>query len=727
MLRPVSSAVAANIPASGHARVGRRPQRSARDDNRAVTHARRLPFRRPAGLVPRPRLVRRLQHAHEVPLALLVAPAGYGKTTLLTEWAERDPRPFAWIRTFPSLIDTVEHLRHPTVLVLDDASTLPEAEAFPVLNGITEAMPAGSQLALATREEPALAVGRMRAHRKVVELRAEDLAMGRTEASTLLAEAGLRLADHDVDTLVTRTEGWPAGLYLASLSLGAQSDAHAAVERFAGDDRLVADYLRDEFLAQLSNAESEFVLRTAVLETLTASVCDAVLDSTGSGRMLADLARSNVLLVPLDRTGESYRYHPLFAEMLRAELRRMEPDLETHLHRRASAWYAAGGDTQLAIRHAVAADDVDAAAAVVWPDAADRIARGENQSVRRWLAEFTSEQIAASAPLALTAATSWLAEGDRERVKRRTAEAARTLGVRGSIVPASMRTALAILTACGSDGVGEMGAAAAVVRRSAPKHGPWRSTGSLLEGVSHHLAGRHGDARAALERGARGDGVSVPGVQALCLAQLALLVAEHDEWDEAAVLVSRARAQITASGLTDYPTVALVFAVSGLVRSNRAVTEEARADLLLARRLMSRLVNFMPWYEAETRIVLARVALHLHDVASARALLTEADDRLRDAPDATTLRVWFEETRTRLEAAALSAGENCALTNAELRVLELLPTHLSVPAIAARLYVSPNTVKTHVRAVYRKLHASSRAEAVACAAAAGLLDDAQAA
>ena len=216
-------------------------------------------------------------------------------------------------------------------------------------------------------------------------------------------------------------------------------------------------------------------------------------------------------------------------------------------------------------------------------------------------------------------------------------------------------------------------------------------------------------------------------MQALCLAQLALLVAEHDEWDEAAVLVARARAQITASGLTDYPTLALVFAVSGLVRSNRAITEEARADLLLARRLMSRLVNFMPWYEAETRIVLARAALHLRDVASARALLTEADDRLRDAPDAMTLRVWFEETRTRLEAAALSAGENCALTNAELRVLELLPTHLSVPAIAARLYVSPNTVKTHVRAVYRKLHASSRAEAVACASAAGLLDDAQAA
>jgi LuxR family transcriptional regulator, maltose regulon positive regulatory protein len=727
MLRPVSSAVALNIPASGHARIGRRPQRSAREDNRGVTRARRLPSRRPAGLVPRPTLVRRLQQAHEVPLALLVAPAGYGKTTLLTEWAELDPRPFVWIRALPSLTDTVEHLRHPTVVVLDDASTFCDPEAFALLEGMTEAMPAGSQLALATRGEPALAVGRLRAHRKVVELRAADLAMGRMEAATLLAKEGLRLADHDVDTLVTRTEGWPAGLYLAALSLGAEPDAHAGVERFAGNDRFVADYLRDEFLAPLSDAHSAFVLRTAVLETLSASVCDAVLDSTGSGRMLADLAQANVLLVALDRTGESYRYHDLFAEMLRAELRRVEPDLEAQLHRRASAWYAARGDIQLAIHHAVAGGDLDAAAAVMWPDAADRVAHGENRNVRRWLAEFTSEQIAVSAPLALTAATSWLAEGDREQVARWTAEAARSLDVPGSKAPASMRTAHVILTACGRNDIGQMGADAAAARRSAPEHGPWRSTGSLLEGVAHHLAGRLGHARASLEQGARGDGATAPGMQALCLAQLALLAWERDEWDEAAVLVGRARAQIKRSRLTDYPTLALVFAVSGLVRSNRAMTEEARADLLLARRLMSRLVNFMPWYEAETRIVLARAALQLHDVASARDLLAEADDRLRDAPDATTLRVWLEETRTRLEAATLSAGENCALTNAELRVLQLLPTHLSVPAIAARLYVSPNTVKTHVRAVYRKLHASSRAEAVARASAAGLLDDAQAA
>jgi LuxR family transcriptional regulator, maltose regulon positive regulatory protein len=727
MLRPVSSAVALNIPASGHPRIGRRPQPGARDGDHGVTHARRLPSRRPAGLVPRPTLVRRLQQAREVPLALLVAPAGYGKTTLLTEWAMRDPRPFVWIRTLSSLIDTVEHLPHPTVLVLDDASTLCDAEAFPVLDRITEAMPAGSQLALATRGEPALAVGRLRAHRKLVELRAEDLAMGRMEAATLLAKAGLRLADHEVDTLVTRTEGWPAGLYLAALSVAAQSDAHAAVERFAGDDRFVADYLRDEFLAPLSDAHSAFVLRTAVLETLSPSVCDGVLDSSGSGRMLADLARSNVLLVALDRRAECYRYHDLFAEMLRAELRRLEPDLEAQLHRRASAWYAARGDIQLAIRHAVAGGDVDAAAAVMWPDAADRIAHGENRSVRRWLAEFTSEQIAASAPLALTAATSWLAEGDREQVERWTAAAARSLDVRGSKVSASMRTAYWILTACGRNGAGQMGADAAAVRRSAPEHGPWRSAGSLLEGVSHHLAGRHGDARASLEQGARGGGATAPSMQALCLAQLALLVSEHDEWDEAAVLIGRARAQVNASSLVDYPTLALVFAVSGLVRSNRAMPEEARADLLLARRLMGRLVNFMPWYEAETRIVLARAALQLHDVASARALLAEAGVHLRDAPDAVTLWWWLEETRTRLEAATLFAGENCGLTNAELRVLELLPTHLSVPAIAARLYVSPNTVKTHVRAVYRKLHASSRAEAVARASAAGLLDDAQAA
>jgi LuxR family transcriptional regulator, maltose regulon positive regulatory protein len=168
--------------------------------------------------------------------------------------------------------------------------------------------------------------------------------------------------------------------------------------------------------------------------------------------------------------------------------------------------------------------------------------------------------------------------------------------------------------------------------------------------------------------------------------------------------------------------MALVFAVSGLVRAQRGMVDEARGDVLAATRLLGEPGRFGAWYEAETRITLSRAALRLGDVTAARERLAEASQAVREASDSPLLGDWLADARAQLDAAARSAGETRALTAAELRVLQLLPTHLSYPAMAKRLYVSPNTVKTHVRAVYRKLDASSRGDAVAAALAAGLLD-----
>jgi LuxR family maltose regulon positive regulatory protein len=468
--------------------------------------------------------------------------------------------------------------------------------------------------------------------------------------------------------------------------------------------------------------------RTSILDELSGSVCDAVLDRAGSGRVLADLGRSNAFVTSLDRHDEAYRYHGLLAEMLRAELHRAEPDLEAELHRRASAWHAERGAAQHAIRHAVAAGDVARAGELLWLHGPEQIARGGNLTVRRWLDELSAEQTAACAPLALVAATSWLAEGDGGQVEHWTRVAEPGLEQGSAQTRDSQRAALATLRAAlARDGIERMGSDAARAVRSEPEDSPWRAIANLLAGVADHLAGRRDDARARLQQGGRGGAAAAPSLQALCLAQLALLSVEDEDWEEAAALIARARSQVKASSLEPYPTVALVFAVSGLVRAHRGVVEEARADLQQTALLLARLADFAPWYEVETRIVLARAALRLGDVAAARALLAEATHGLRDTPDSATLRAWLEQTRAQLHDAARSAGESCALTTAELRVLHLLPTHLSFPAIAGRLYVSPNTVKTHARAVYRKLDASSRAEAVAHALAAGLLDEAQAA
>jgi LuxR family maltose regulon positive regulatory protein len=213
--------------------------------------------------------------------------------------------------------------------------------------------------------------------------------------------------------------------------------------------------------------------------------------------------------------------------------------------------------------------------------------------------------------------------------------------------------------------------------------------------------------------------VAAPNIQTLCLAQLALGAAEREDWESAAALAARAMGQVEHYALHNYPTSALVFAVSAAVRARRGRVDEAQADARDATRLLGLLTDFMPWYEVETRIALAQAALRLSDAAEARDLLAEAARRARRTPDAVVLHEWIASTERRLDTASAGGG---VLTTAELRILGYLPTHLSFREIAGRLYVSANTVKTQAHAVYRKLDAASRSEAVARAMQLGLLD-----
>ena len=601
-------------------------------------------------------------------------------------------------------------------------------ETFRALDEMARSMPSGSQLALASRSEPELPLGSLRADRRIFELRAADMAMTRSEAGALLGAAGTRVGGDGLDTLMRKTEGWPAGLYLAALSLQAQRNVDGALSRFAGDDQVVADYLRDELLAQLEPDLVTFLLRTSILGTLTGSLCDAVRGEGGSARMLGELARSNALLVSLDRGGTAYRHHPLFGEMLRAELRRLDPQREPQLHARASAWYEEHGEIDSAIEHAVAAGDPELSGELLWRHASSYIGHGGNDALQRWLDHFNEAQLADVPALAVASATSRLAAGDGDQARHWVAAATRGLARHASTGRPGIDGAAQLLGAVvADDGLAQMGRDAVHARESSPEDGDTRSLAHLLVGVSHHLTGEWSEARAALEEGARSSALPAPHVQALCLAQLALLEIDEDDWDAATTLSERARSRVEGCGLADYPIVALVYAASALASSHGGRIEEAHRDLRSANRLAARLVDFLPWYEAETRVAIARASLALSDVAEARSRLTGAARLVRRIPDATTLRVWLTETCSQLEAATGSAGDGLTLTAAELRVLRMLPTHLSFPAIAKQLFVSTNTVKTHVRALYRKLDASSRSEAVSHAAAAGLLDGLRAA
>jgi LuxR family transcriptional regulator, maltose regulon positive regulatory protein len=689
------------------------------------------------GLVGRARLVRRLIEAREVPVALLCAPAGYGKTTTLLEWAQHDERPFAWVALDRAdddpehMLDSVErrtealvHRGGPFVLVLDDVHVLRSSEAVRAMAAIVEHPPAGSQVVLASRRTPPLPLGRLRANRRVIELTARDFVMTRSEASALLELAGIELGAAEIDTLVRRTEGWPAGLYLAALSLRDQPDAFAAAAQFGGDDRVVSDYIVDALLSELPHEHVAFLRHTSVLDRLSGPLCDAIREERGSAQLLRDLARANVLLVPLDRTDRWFRYHGLLSQMLRAELRRREPELEPELHRRASRWLAKDGDIDAAIRHAAAAADVQLAGELLWTNLLRYIPQGHNATVRRWLDCFTDEQIAGSPALALVAANVHLAGGERDLAEHWATTAAHAL--RGALAGPTARSLEAGLAAVRAgiarDGIVRMREDAARAYEL-DGDGPWRSVDRQLEGTACHLLGERERAHALLEEGSRRGVVAAPSANALCLAQLALLALERDDWKHGTDLAARARSQVERFRLGDYPAMSLVLAVSALRHAQLGQVDAAKRDRDCATRLLERNIDCAPWYVAEVRIVLARAALRLSDVTAARSHLDDAEVASRAAAGAPVLRAWLDDTREQVDAySARALIAPASLTTAELRILRLLPTHLSFREMGSRLYVSPNTVRTQAQAVYRKLDASSRSEAVARALELGLLE-----
>lgn len=358
------------------------------------------------GIVDRPGLIDRLVSAISSPVVLVSAPAGYGKTSLLALWREREQRPFAWVSleaadndpvTFARRVlaalerileadsETLDGLRfsepplesfvvralrtacaasrRPFVLVLDDLHVLTERHCLAAIGCLAERLPPGCQLALATRTDPPLPLASWRAHGRMTELRTAQLALGASGACALLAAAGVPLEDDLVAQLNERTEGWPAGLYLAALSLRDHADPWHFVERFTGTNRYVADFLSEDVLARQPHDVIEFLLHTCVLDELTAAVCDALTGSRDSDRRLRELERCNLFLLPLDEERIAYRYHRLFAQYLRAELMRRSPELVPELHRRAWRWYRAHELAGHAVTHALGSGDLAGAAA----------------------------------------------------------------------------------------------------------------------------------------------------------------------------------------------------------------------------------------------------------------------------------------------------------------------------------------------------------------------------
>src|SRR6266516_1741119 len=363
-------------------------------------------------------------------LILVCAPAGSGKTALLAGWAPSGNRPVAWLSLDAGDNDPVRFWRH-TVAALDRARP-----GIGERVGLLLHLPAGLHLVLASRADPPLPLARLRAGAQLAELRTADLRFTAEEAAALLREAaGRDLPGEAVAALAARTEGWAAGLQLAALSLRGQADPAGFVAAFSGSHRYVLDYLAGEVLDRQPEEVRAFLLQTSVLERLSGELCDAVTGLTGGQVMLEQVERANLFLVPLDEVRGWWRYHHLFADLLRARLQQQHPDRLAALHRNAAAWSAEHGLAGDAVRHAVAAGEMTWAARLVeqYFDAV-YILRSEGATVQRWLAALPAELVQSRPRLllaqALLAATSGRAEAVEpplEAAERALAGAARAV------------------------------------------------------------------------------------------------------------------------------------------------------------------------------------------------------------------------------------------------------------------------------------------------------------
>ncbi len=722
------------------------------------------------GTVIRSWLIEQLTRDDSRSIVTVVAPAGYGKTTLLSQWADRDGRAVAWVslderdndpkvllsyvaaaldavqpvgeRVFealsspvssvpgsvvPRLGSALASMTTPVLLVLDDVHLLRDRECRDALSVLADHVPARSRLVFAARSEPPLRVARLRAEGRILEIGPADLALSQAEAAELLRAAEVALGADEVAALHQRTEGWPVGLYLAALCLREGGSLGTAAASFGGDDRFVSEYMEAEFLTRISARHRAFLTRTAVLERMCGSLCGAVLAEPGSARTLAELAESNLLLVPLDRRGRWYRYHHLFRDMLLAELERTEPGVVEVLRRRAAAWCLRNGQPEEALEYAMAAGDVDMAADLVGKLAVPARRRGRITTLLRWFAWFDDRGEIERHPMVMVLAALSYAWLGRTAEAERLADAIDRWQARNATEPGDLAArawAATVRAFMCRHGITQMLADADEAARGFPAAGIVSSAPALMQGIARVLSGDLDGCNPVLaDAVGLGEQTATYDIAAHALAEQSLAAMVRGHWDQAEDLASQACAALRRSNAEDSYVMPLVCAVQARVAIHRADAESARAQLVSAQRARPLLTYAIPHVAVQARIELARVHLALADTAGARTLIGEIDEILGRRPGLGTLVGQVQELRAQLrEERGLATTGASSLTAAELRVLPLLATHMSFPGIAAEMSLSPNTVKSQAMSIYRKLGATSRHQAVTRSRQLGLLE-----
>jgi len=729
-----------------------RPGQSALPES-GLIRGKLSPGRLPSGVVSRPALLERLNEGHRCALTLVSAPAGFGKTTVVTAWAselaavawvsldrrDTDPARFwthviaalaatepragttslAAVKAHPEEIETYalpklleELLRDgPRLAVVLDDYHLAETEQ---INATVEAFmryrPARIQLVISTRSDPALGVARLRASGELVELRAGDLRFDDRELAAFLDGMGVEgLSEEEQRSLAERTGGWPAPLRLLALLIPGR-DRASYLESLTRVNRPVVDYLATDVLDLLQPEVREFVLRASVLGRMNAALCDAVVGTPGSGEILADLERSN-LFMSVDDSGEWYQLHHLFAEALRLELARTHPSLVPGLQLRAAEWFEEAGDLEMATAHAIASRDLDVATRLVALQASQLASGGRWATVRGWLSELSWPEALADPELAFIRATgaSFAHELDLADQWLDVAGTGPPDFVGSMGLPLGYRTDF-LRAIVGINDVDRAEAAALRAIESAPAP-HWEGVALAGLGQAQYLRGAYSQARDTLLRAVGLIPDANPNLLTLAVGNLGLAEYAEGSTSHAASMLDDGLAVIRSIGQERTPSGGILHLACG---------ERARAG--------GDPRGALTWFESAVEVFgqgtrsawLANA--HLLQAGAFRALGDDTEEirclELADAiidrlPNAGALRARSAQLHGGLLTTARHSTEfGEELSSREVVVLQLAADGLTQREIADQLFISYNTVKTHLKATYRKLGATSRDEAL---------------
>ena len=714
------------------------------------------------GVVTRRNLLRKVVGPRSPRLAILTAPAGSGKTTLLWQWSESERRPVVWLTCVDAHVDTALLVRdlarsmadalgpgptsdvlrtlhgsdplrdlnrliramvresRPALVIFDDVSKLRDPSSIDLVVTLVDQLPRGWSVAMAMRQEVPLPVARWRAmDDSLVRIGLADLVMDSQECAQLLRSLGLTVTDGVVEEVLDRTEGWPAGVYLAGLSLRYEHPLRDG-RLVAGDDSLIRSYLESEILAGVDATDRDLLTCTAFVREVSGPLATAITGLADAGERLFALSRANLLVMPVDRQQRWFRYHSLMSDLLQRELEDRHADTRV-LHGRAARWYADNGDPDNAVLHASLAHDDELIRGLLKSSFFEAYRDGQVARVQRWLSLISPKNQAWDKDLSPITAVVAMVAGDTELAMRALASAGLNNpdidAVRGSRERAMLRAYLC------PQGPELMRADTLRSLEGLRENWPWEPTALMLLGSAERMLGNDEAAQAAFEALEQTSQGAKAVARLTARAERALAAMGRRAWAEAEAVLQPDRHFVVDLLDPGASTGMLWMIADARLLVHRGDVRTANERLRGAQLSRPRLTWGVPWYAVRALTELAQVQLLVGDSGGARTSLAQARDILRLRPRLGVLKAEMDEMATRASRAPTSGHGGSTLTPAELRLLPLLQTYLSFKEIGQRLSISANTVKTEALSIYDKLGSSTRSEAVERAIEVGLLED----